>query len=73
MLAPVIWRLLDEARGQQDGTVHTSRGLVDTVGINRVWIVHLGGVLGSSEASKGGNAEGNGGTHDDGLESDCRS
>lgn len=38
--------------------------LVDGIGVDGVWVVVLGGGLGSGEASKGSDAEGEDGTHD---------
>lgn len=49
-----------------DRSVRTPSRLVDRVGVDGVWVVLLGGVLGSDQASEGGDAEGEGGMHVDG-------
>ena len=46
--------------------VRTSVGIGDTVRVNRVGIVVLRRILGSADASEGGNAKGKDGTHVDG-------
>lgn len=65
LVAPVIWTMLDEAKLIQM-TLHTPGRLVDGVGVNGVWVAHLGSVLSSDQASEGGNTEGEDGTHVDG-------
>jgi hypothetical protein len=53
-------------------TLHTPSRLVDGFGVDSVWVVLLGSVLSSDQASEGGNAKGEDGTHVDGRGGDCR-
>ena len=47
-------------------TLHTPGRLVDGFGVDSVWVVLLGSVLSSDQASEGGNAKGEDGTHVEG-------